>query len=40
MDCTDPLATNYDPATIDDGSCQYPATCGNITGINISDIIR
>ena len=39
--CTDPTATNYDPnATVDDGSCQYPATCGNITGIFVDNIIH
>ena len=39
--CTDSSATNYDPiATLDDGSCQYPSTCGPITGVYISDIIH
>ena len=39
--CTDPTATNYDPnATVDDGSCQYPVTCGNITGIFVDNIIH
>ena len=39
--CTDPLATNYDPsATIDDGTCQYPNTCGGVTGINLTDVIH
>ena len=39
--CTDSAATNYDPnATVDDGSCQYPATCGNITGIFVDNIIH
>ena len=38
--CTDPLATNYaSTATIDDGSCTYPPTCGAITGVNMTDII-
>ena len=39
--CTDPLATNYDStATIDDGSCTYPPTCGAITGVNLTDVIH
>ena len=39
--CTDPLASNYDPlATIDDGSCTYPNTCGPITGVHLTDIIQ
>ena len=25
---------------LDDGSCQYPATCGNITGIFVDNIIH
>jgi len=39
--CTDPLATNYNTsATIDDGSCSYPVTCGVITGVNLTDVIH
>ncbi len=39
--CTDPLASNYDPlATIDDGSCTYPNTCGAITGVHMTDVIH
>jgi hypothetical protein len=39
--CTDPLATNYDAtATIDDGSCTYPANCNAYpTGLNVFDVI-
>jgi hypothetical protein len=34
--CTDPLATNYNPAAnVDDGSCTYPAaSCGSGIGAN------
>jgi len=39
--CTDSTATNYDTnATIDDGSCTYPVSCGAITGVNLTDIIH
>ena len=39
--CTGSISTNYDPnATQDDGSCQYLATCGNITGIFVDNIIH
>jgi len=39
--CTDPTATNYNSsANIDDGSCIYAATCGVITGVNLTDIIH
>lgn len=35
--CTDPLATNYNPAaTLNDGSCLYPAT--TVTASQISDL--
>ena len=39
--CTDPLATNYDAtATVDDGSCVYPANCNAVpTGLNTYDVI-
>ena len=39
LQCTDSLLTNHD-LTIDDGSCQYPPTCGPITLEFISDIIH
>jgi len=40
LGCTDSTATNYDPsATVDDGSCTY-ATCGGITGVNLTDVIH
>jgi len=41
--CTDTLAINYDPlATIDDGSCTYPATCTypSPTGAYVSELIH
>ncbi len=39
--CTDSTALNYDStATVDDGSCTYPAICGAITGVNLTDVIH
>ena len=41
LGCTDINATNYDAtATVDDGSCTYASTCGNITGIYVDNIIH
>lgn len=42
--CTDPEATNYNPAaTLDDGSCQFPAPCpGDFDGngvIAVNDVL-
>jgi hypothetical protein len=39
LGCTDSTATNYNAnAGIDNGSCLYPNICGEITGVNLSDI--
>ena len=35
------LTLNYNSsACIDDGSCQYPPNCGQVSGIIVSDIIH
>ena len=44
LGCTDPEATNYNPAaTLDDGSCQYPEPCpGDFDGngiISVNDVL-
>ena len=41
--CTDSLAVNYNPnATIDNGSCIYPAICVNAapTGLNTTNVVQ
>lgn len=42
--CTDPAATNYDPAALlDDGSCEFPACLGDLNGdllVTVADILE
>jgi len=41
--CMDSIATNYNPnATIDNGSCIYPATCANAapTGLHATNVVQ
>ena len=42
--CTDPGATNYDPAaTVDDGTCEFPICLGDLNSdllVSVADILE